>query len=78
MLLSSVATAQESRKFAPGSRGARESDGTRFGDGEVQYIEGPSWDYHTSRRGPMFEVGALGGGMENAPYLAHVAMDWRF
>jgi len=66
------------RKFAPVSRGAREADGTRFGDGAVQYIEGPSWDYRTSRRGPMFEVGALGGGMESAPYLAHVAMDWRF
>jgi hypothetical protein len=65
-------------KFAPVSRGTREAEGTRFGDGEVQYIEGPSWDYRTSRRGPMFEVGALGGGMENAPYLAHVAMDWRF
>ena len=73
-----VALEAGQRKFAPESRGAREADGTRFGDGMVQYIEGPSWDYRTSRRGPMFEFGALGGGMENAPYLAHVAMNWRF
>lgn len=73
-----VGTEPGQRKFTPGSRGAREADGARFGDGEVQYFEGPSWDYRTSRRGPMFEVGALGGGMENAPYLAHVAMNWRF
>ncbi len=73
-----VASEPGQRKFAPESRGAREADGTRFGDGMVQYIEGPSWDYRTSRRGPMFEVGALGGGMENAPYLAHVAMNWHF
>jgi len=73
-----VAAELSQRKFPPESRSAREADGARFGDGEVQYIEGPSWDYRMSRRGPMFEVGALGGGMESAPYLAHVAMDWRF
>ena len=73
-----AATELSLRKFAPESRGARETEGARFGDGEVQYIEGPAWDYRTSRRGPLFELGALGGGMENAPYLAHVAMNWRF
>ena len=73
-----VVTGQDQRKFAPESRSRREADGARFGDGEMQYIEGPAWDYRTSRRGPMFEVAALGGGMENAPYFAHVAMNWRF
>ena len=73
-----VVTGQGQRKFAPESRSRRQADGARFGDGEMQYIEGPAWEYHTSRRGPMFEVAALGGGMESAPYLAHVAMNWRF
>ena len=73
-----VASEQGQRKFAPESRGVREAEGVRFADGVVHYVEGPSWDYHVSRRGPMFEVAALGGGMENAPYLAHVAMNWRF
>lgn len=59
-------------------RGVREAGSVWFADEEVRYIEGPSWDYRTSRRGPMFEVAALGGGLEDAPYLAHVAMNWRF
>ena len=66
------------RKFAPELRGLRHAEGARFGDGGVQYIEGPSWDYRMSRRGPMFEVAALGGGTVDTPYLAHVAMNWRF
>ena len=73
-----MASELRQRKFAPESRDVREAEGVQFADGVVHYIEGPSWDYHTSRRGPMFEVAALGGGMENAPYLAHVAMNWRF
>ena len=73
-----VVTGLLARRFAPESRGKREAEGARFGDGEMQYFEGPAWDYRTSRRGPLFEVAALGGGMENAPYLAHVAMNWRF
>ena len=73
-----VVTGRGQRKFSPGSRGNLEAEVARFGDGEIQYIEGPAWDYQTSRRGPKFEVAALGGGMENAPYLAHVAMNWRF
>jgi hypothetical protein len=66
------------RKFSPESRGLREAEGARFGDGTIQYFEGPAWDYQTSTRGPTFEVAALGGGMEDAPYFAHVAMNWRF
>ena len=64
--------------FAPEPRSSRDAQAARFADGVVQYIEGPAWDYRMSRHGPLFEVGALGGGMENAPYLAHVAMNWRF
>ncbi|MEO6717141.1 MAG: hypothetical protein ABIM50_07820 [Novosphingobium sp.] len=66
------------RPSAGQTRGAPDALVARFAPDGVQYIEGPSWDYQLSRHGPMFEVGALGGGMENAPYLAHVAMDWRF
>ena len=66
------------RKSARELRGVRQADAVRFADPVVHYVEGPSWDYRTSLRGPMFEVAALGGGMENAPYLAHVAMNWRF
>ncbi len=51
----------------------------QFGDGEIVYIEGPSWSYRTSRRGPVIEMGALGGGaMEDSPFLAHVALAWKF
>ncbi len=46
--------------------------------GEVQYIEGPAWSVQPVCRGPKLEVGALGGGMESAPYLAHVGVDWHF
>ena len=43
-----------------------------------QYIPGPSLSIHAPRGGPMMEVGALGGGMENTPFLAHVSVDWIF
>ena len=51
----------------------------QFGNGDTAAIEGPSWSYQTSRRGPVFEMGALGGGaMQDAPFLAHVALAWQF
>ena len=51
----------------------------QFVEGEPAYIEGPSWSYQTSKRGPTFEMGALGGGAtQDAPFLAHVAMGWKF
>jgi hypothetical protein len=52
--------------------------GARYGDGEMEYIEGPSVSYQRSRKGPVFEAGALGGGMESAPFLAHVGVNWQF
>jgi hypothetical protein len=55
-----------------------EAEGAKFGDGQMTYIEGPSLSYRTARRGPVLELGALGGGMESAPFLAHLGMDWRF
>ena len=59
---------------------AQRDRAAQFGDGETAYIEGPSWTYQTSRRGPVFEMGALGGGgvTVDAPFLAHVAMAWQF
>ena len=42
------------------------------------YIAGPVLSYHAARGGPVLEMGALGGGMENTPFLAHVAVDWVF
>lgn len=48
-------------------------------NGGLPSIEGPAWNYQTGKRGPKFEVAALGGGgIENAPFLAHVGMHWRF
>ncbi len=42
-------------------------------------IEGPSLNYRPARRGPVLELGALGGGgMADAPFLAHLGVDWRF
>jgi hypothetical protein len=47
--------------------------------GGLPSIEGPAWNYQTGKRGPKFEIAALGGGgIENAPFLAHVGMHWRF
>ena len=70
-----VAPVVKSRTPAP----ARRPRSGQFGNGKTATIEGPSWSYQTSRRGPTFEMGALGGGaMENAPFLAHVAMAWQF
>jgi hypothetical protein len=73
-----VVTGNRQRAFAPESRRNLAATGARYGDGEIQYIGGPVWDYRTSRRGPLIEVAALGGGMESAPYLAHVAVNWQF
>jgi hypothetical protein len=50
----------------------------RYGVGQIGNIEGPSVSYQRSSRSPVFEAGALGGGMESAPFLAHVAMNWQF
>ena len=36
------------------------------------------WIVRHRGRGPVVELGALGGGQEWAPDLAHVAIDWRF
>ena len=55
---------------------------TAFGSTPPQvgptYITGPVASYHAARGGPVFEVGALGGGMDSAPFLAHIALDWIF
>jgi hypothetical protein len=47
-------------------------------DGVRHYIEGPVVQVKTGQRGPMFEMGALGGGDARAPFLAHVGMGWVF
>ncbi len=41
-------------------------------------VLGPEWSYQPDLRGPRLEFGAFGGGNENAPFLAHVAIDWQF
>ena len=53
-------------------------NGLRDPDGPMQYIDGPAWIYQPAQHGPSFEIAALGGGMYNAPFLAHVGMDWHF
>jgi hypothetical protein len=71
-----AATASQQRQIDRSSGAVRPA---QFRSGATATIEGPSWRYRTSRRGPTFEMGALGGGtMENAPFLAHVAMAWKF
>ncbi len=47
-------------------------------DGLKHYIEGPVVQVKAGRGGPMFEMGALGGGDARAPFLAHVGMGWIF
>ncbi len=52
-----------------------DKDGAEFRNITV----GPSWSYQTSRSGPLFEMGALGGDVvEDRPRLAHVAVAWQF
>ncbi len=41
-------------------------------------IPGPDLSYRAGQRGPLVEIGALGGGMDSAPGLAHVGVDWIF
>ena len=66
---SSRALARDQANQLPGQRGAQFSNIT----------VGPSWTYQTSRSGPLFEMGALGGGVvEDRPRLAHVAFAWQF
>lgn len=69
---------RSAESFAPVTQTSLEAGRDRFGNGEMQYIEGPSWAYRTSKRGPMVEFATLGGGVENAPYLAHLGMYWHF
>ncbi len=69
MQASSRALAREGARQASGKKGAEFSNIT----------VGPSWSYQTSRSGPLFEMGALGGGVvEDRPRLAHVAVAWQF
>jgi hypothetical protein len=42
-------------KFSPESRSSREAEGARFGDGEIQYFEGPAWDRRL--KSPRWEAG---------------------
>jgi hypothetical protein len=71
-----IDTTRERQAPIPDRRMALQA--ARYGDGEIEYIEGPSVSYQRSSNGPVFEAGALGGGMESAPFLAHVAMNWQF
>ena len=61
---------------------AREGTGQPLGKKGTEFSNitvGPSWSYQTSRSGPLFEMGALGGGVvEDRPRLAHVAVAWQF
>jgi hypothetical protein len=41
-------------------------------------IPGPDLSYRAGQRGPLMEIAALGGGMDSAPGLAHVGVDWIF
>ncbi len=69
MQASSRAIARDHAIRSPGKQGAQFSN----------VIVGPSWSYQTSQTGPLFEMGALGGGVvEDRPRLAHVAFAWQF
>jgi hypothetical protein len=46
--------------------------------GRTAVIPGPDLSYRAGERGPLVEIGALGGGMDKAPGLAHVGVDWIF
>ena len=41
-------------------------------------FDGPVLSAQRGARGAQFELGALGGGHDWAPSLAHVAVDWQF
>lgn len=66
------------RDAADAKQPLRSATGAHFASAR-QTIDGPAVTYRTSRRGPVFEAAALGGGaMANVPFLAHLGMDWRF
>jgi hypothetical protein len=53
--------------------------GERLAAGRAAKISGPALTYRTSRRGPMLEVAALGGGaLDDVPFLAHLGLGWKF
>ncbi len=67
----------QARAHLPHRRMAR--DGAKFAAALAVNIEGPAFSYRPTRRGPVVELGALGGGsMENTPFLAHLGVDWQF
>jgi hypothetical protein len=72
-----VVTGAYTHPFAPGSRRGMDGEAARLGAAGMQYVD-PALYIQPSMRGPRFELAALGGGMESAPFLAHVALNWQF
>lgn len=67
------------REKSPFSLRGLTATGVQFGTGLPETVSGPSWSYRSSRRGPVVELGALGGGtIEDVPFLAHLALAWQF
>ena len=64
--------------FSPITLRALAADAVKVGDVPPGYITGPALTYQAPHHGPFMEVGVLGGGMDNMPFLAHVALDWHF
>jgi hypothetical protein len=43
-----------------------------------RYFRGPAVNYHAGDRGPVIELGLLGGTVMPIQRLAHLALDWDF
>lgn len=41
-------------------------------------LTGPTLSYHAGKRGPVIELGVLGGTVKPRQRLAHLALDWNF
>jgi len=69
------------RSFSPSGAGVPPVDGS--GAMIVQgaagrHFRGPSLSYHVGRRGPVIELGMLGGTLKPKQRLAHLALNWDF
>ena len=72
-------TAARQANFPSPSRSTLAATGKRLAEGQAATPSGPAYTYRTSRRGPVLEIAALGGGeMDNAPFLAHLGLGWKF
>jgi hypothetical protein len=66
------------RTFRTTSRRDMEATGARLAAGARRQISGPALTYQADTDGPTIELASLGGKVDGAPRLLHLAFEWKF